>query len=147
MLAPLLIVTLLVALTAFYVAAEFSAVSVRKSRIRQGAEDGDRLSAYLLPIVDDPVLLDRYISASQMGITVTSLLVGAFAQSTRAPQLVPVIMRWFGVGQVAALSSATIGVLVVLTAAQMVLSELVPKYLALARPTGVARATVLPMRW
>jgi putative hemolysin len=61
--------------------------------------------------------------------------------------MVPLISRWGGVGAVAALSSATIGVLIVLTAAQMVLSELVPKYLALAKPTGVARFTVLPMRW
>jgi len=147
MLAPLLVVLVLIALTAFYVAAEFAAVSVRRSRIRQRAEDGDALAARLLPILDDPVRLDRYISASQMGITVTSLLVGAFAQATLAVRLAPHFGRWGEMGPAAALSAATVVVLGVLTAAQMVLSELVPKYLALARPTGVARFTVLPMSW
>jgi CBS domain containing-hemolysin-like protein len=147
MLAPLLVVLLLIALTAFYVAAEFAAVSVRRDRVRQRAEGGDSLSASLLPILEDPVRLDRYISASQMGITVTSLLVGAFAQATLAVRLAPDFRAWFGMGEAAALSAATVLVLVVLTAVQMVFSELVPKYLALARPTAVARFTVLPMRW
>jgi CBS domain containing-hemolysin-like protein len=147
MLGPLLVIIVLVVLTAFYVAAEFAAVSVRRSRIRQRAEDGDALSLRLLPILEDPVRLDRYISASQMGITLTSLLVGAFAQATIAVGLAPRFAQWWGFGPAAALSAATVVVLVILTAAQMVLSELVPKYLALARPTEVARFTVLPMTW
>lgn len=147
MLAPFLIVLVLIALTAFYVAAEFAAVSVRRSRVRQSAESGDALSSRLLPILEDPVQLDRYISASQMGITVTSLLVGAFAQATLAVQLAPYFARWGRMGVAASQSVATVVVLVILTAAQMVLSELVPKYLALARPTAVARFTVVPMRW
>lgn len=147
MLAPLLVIVLLISLTAFYVAAEFAAVSVRRGQVRQRAENGDRLSIALLPILEDPVRLDRYISASQMGITVTSLLVGAFAQATVAVRLAPDLARWFSMGVAASLSAATILVLVVLTAMQMVLSELVPKYLALARPAEVARFTVVPMRW
>lgn len=147
MLGPFLVVCILIVLTAFYVAAEFAAVSVRKGRIRQRAEDGDTLSARLLPILEDPVKLDRYISASQMGITLTSLLVGAFAQATIAVRLAPVFQGWGWFGAAASVSAATISVLAVLTAAQMVLSELVPKYLALARPTEVARFTVMPMRW
>lgn len=147
MLGPLLVVSVLIVLTAFYVAAEFAAVSVRRSRIRQRAEEGDSLSARLLPILEDPVKLDRYISASQMGITLTSLLVGAFAQATIAVRLAPYFARWGVIGAAGAASAATVVVLVILTAAQMVLSELVPKYLALARPTEVARFTVLPMRW
>jgi CBS domain containing-hemolysin-like protein len=147
MLAPLLVIAVLIVLTAFYVAAEFAAVSVRRSRIRQRAEDGDALAVRLLPILEDPVRLDRYISASQMGITLTSLLVGAFAQATIAVRLAPVFASWGLMGAAASASAATVIVLVVLTAAQMVLSELVPKYLALARPTEVARFTVLPMTW
>jgi magnesium and cobalt exporter, CNNM family len=82
-----------------------------------------------------------------MGITVTSLVVGAFAQDTIAVQLVPVLRRLFSLSPAAAVSVATIAVLLVLTGLQMVLSELVPKYLALARPTQVALFTVLPMKW
>ncbi|HET6764873.1 MAG TPA: hemolysin family protein [Longimicrobiaceae bacterium] len=144
---PFLVVAVLIALTALYVAAEFAAVSVRRTRIRQRAEQGDALAATLLRFISDPVKLDRYISASQMGITVTSLLVGAYAQGSIAVQLVPVLQRDAGLSPVAAHSVATVIVLSVLTILQMVLSELVPKYLALQKPTEVALFTVLPVQW
>ncbi|HEX8696144.1 MAG TPA: hemolysin family protein [Longimicrobium sp.] len=146
-LGPFLVVFLLIACTALYVAAEFSAVSVRRARIRQKAEQGSGLAASLLPILEDPRRLDRYISGSQMGITITSLVVGAYAQATIAVQVRPLFRRLGGLGEAAAASTATVVVLLVLTALQMLLSELVPKYLALARPTQVALFTVLPMRW
>ncbi|MBV9110458.1 MAG: HlyC/CorC family transporter, partial [Gemmatimonadetes bacterium] len=147
MVGPLLVVLLLLLLSALYVAAEFSAVSVRRARIRQRAEQGSAVAARLMPVLEDPRRLDRYISGSQMGITVTSLVVGAFAQATIAVQLAPLVRGWFGLSAAAAFSVATVAVLLVLTGLQMVLSELVPKYLALARPTQVALFTVLPMKW
>ncbi|HEU4559720.1 MAG TPA: hemolysin family protein [Longimicrobium sp.] len=147
MVGPLLVVLLLLLLSALYVAAEFSAVSVRRSRIRQRAEQGSAQAARLLRVLDDPRRLDRYISASQVGITITSLGVGAFAQATLAVGLAPSVAEWVRTSPAAAFSIATVAVLLVLTAMQMVLAELVPKYLALARPTQVALFTVLPMKW
>jgi CBS domain containing-hemolysin-like protein len=146
MVGPLLVVFLLLLFSARYVAAEFSAVSVRRARVRQRAEQGNALAARLLHVLEDPRRLDRYISASQVGITITSLAVGAFAQATLAVGLIPVVGS-LGVSAGAAASIATVAVLLVLTGLQMVLSELVPKYLALARPTQVALFTVLPMKW
>jgi CBS domain containing-hemolysin-like protein len=146
MVGPLLVVFLLLLFSALYVAAEFSAVSVRRARVRQRAEQGNALAARLLHVLEDPRRLDRYISASQVGITITSLAVGAFAQATLAVGLIPVVGS-LGVSAGAAASIATVAVLLVLTGLQMVLSELVPKYLALARPTQVALFTVLPMKW
>jgi CBS domain containing-hemolysin-like protein len=147
MVGPLLVVFLLLLFSALYVAAEFSAVSVRRARVRQRAEQGSGNAARLLHVLEDPRRLDRYISASQVGITITSLAVGAFAQATIAVGLIPVLRSLLGISQGAAVSAATALVLLVLTGLQMVLSELVPKYLALARPTQVALFTVLPMKW
>jgi CBS domain containing-hemolysin-like protein len=147
MVGPLLVVFLLILFSALYVAAEFSAVSVRRARVRQRAEQGSANAARLLRVLEDARRLDRYISASQMGITVTSLVVGAFAQATVAVRLAPVLARVGKLAPAAAFSVSTAVVLLVLTALQMVLSELVPKYLALARPTQVALFTVLPMKW
>ena len=59
----LFIVVALLLINAVYVGAEFSAVSARRSRIRQLAEDGNVLSACLLPLVESPAALDRYIAA------------------------------------------------------------------------------------
>ncbi|MDB4879972.1 MAG: HlyC/CorC family transporter [Gemmatimonadetes bacterium] len=132
---------------AFYVAAEFATVSVRQSRIRQRAEEGSTLAARLLPILADPHRLDNYIAASQIGITIASLVAGAYAQSRLTPLMAPWFERLGGLQQATAISAATITVLVVLTVVQMVLGELVPKSLALQYPTRVALWTVVPMLW
>ena len=70
-------------------AAEFAAVSVRRSRLRQLAGDGNILAQWLLPYVDNPAALDRYIAACQIGITLSSLVLGAYAQATFAVWLAP----------------------------------------------------------
>jgi putative hemolysin len=137
----------LILVNALYVAAEFSAVSVRRSRLQQMAEDGDRLAARLLAIVTDGAKLDRYIAACQIGITISSLVLGAYGQATLAVSLAPVFARLGNLQMVAAQSTAAVVVLLVLTLFQMVIGELVPKSLALQFPTRVARLTVVPLEW
>src|SRR5215217_946050 len=144
------VVLVLIALTlvlAFYVAAEFAAVSVRRSRIQQRAEEGSATARRLLPILGDAHRLDTYVAASQIGITITSLVAGAYAQSRLAPVLAPAFERWGGLQTAAAGTAAALTILVVLTIVQMVLGELVPKSLALQNPTRVALWTVVPMLW
>lgn len=146
---PLLVITGLIALTALYVAAEFAAVSVRRSRIRQRAEQGDAAALRLLPYLDDPQALDGYIAACQIGITLTSLIIGAYGQATMAGPLAGVIQRVssLSLSESGARSTAAGIILVLLTVLAMVLSELVPKSLALQFPTQVALRTSLPMKW
>jgi CBS domain containing-hemolysin-like protein len=143
----LAVIVVLILVNALYVAAEFGAVGARRSRIRRLAEDGNRLAARLLPEIDDPRALDRYIAATQIGITLSSLVLGAYAQATLTPLLVPVFARLDRPGLLAPAASAALGVLLGLTAVQMVVGELVPKSLALQYPTRIALLTVRPMRW
>lgn len=132
---------------AFYVAGEFGAVGVRRSRVRRLSDDGSLLARKLLPFVQDPAGLDRYVAVSQVGITLSSLILGAVAQGAVAVTLAPYLAGWTGLDARAAASTAAIVVLVVLTAVQVVIGELIPKSIALQFPTEVALATVLPMRW
>jgi CBS domain containing-hemolysin-like protein len=141
------IIAFLVLLTALYVAAEFAAVGVRRSRLRRLTEDGHPLAARILPVVEDPHELDRYIAASQIGITLSSLVLGAYGQATIAPRVAPLLERAGWLDGAAAQSTAAILVLLVLTTLAMILGELVPKSLALQKPTQTALATVLPMQW
>lgn len=141
------IIVLLVLATSLYVAAEFAAVSVRRSRIRQMAEEGHALAARLLPMLEDPRQLDRYIAACQIGITLSSLVLGAFGQATLAVELTPLLEAWGGMQTLAAQSTAAVVVLILLTALHVVLGELIPKSLALQYPTQTALYTYLPMRW
>jgi CBS domain containing-hemolysin-like protein len=130
-----------------YVAGEFSLVGVRRSRVRQLAENGSFLARRLLAIVDHPAELDRYVAVSQVGITLASLVLGAYAQATVAVALAPGLASAVGLDPISAASTAWLIVLIVLTAAQVVIGELVPKSLALQFPTQVALAMLLPMRW
>ncbi|WKW12656.1 hemolysin family protein [Pseudogemmatithrix spongiicola] len=148
------VVAALILVNALYVAAEFSAVSVRRSRLQQMAEEGDRLAARMLAVLNDGVALDRYIAACQVGITISSLVLGAYAQATLAVDLAPMFARLGDLQEATAESVAAAVVLVLLTVLQMVIGELVPKSLALQFPTKVSRLTVLPlllslklMRW
>lgn len=144
-LVAILIVTALILINAIYVGAEFAAVSVRRSRIRQLASDGNPLAAWLLPVLESPASLDRYIAACQIGITLSSLVLGAYAQATIAVELTPFFARLGGLQDVAAQSTSAVVVLLVLTVAQVIFGELVPKSLALQYPTQMAMYTLLPM--
>lgn len=144
--AAALVVTLLILLNGLYVAAEFAAVSVRRSRLRQMAQEGHGLAKRLLPILENPRRLDRYIACCQVGITLTSLVLGAYGQARLAAALTPVFAAWGGFQAVGAQSVAAGVVLVGLTVLQMVIGELLPKSLALQLPTQMALITLLPMQ-
>jgi CBS domain containing-hemolysin-like protein len=141
------IILLLILFTALYVAAEFAAVGARRSRLRRLAEDGHPLAARLLPVLEDPRQLDRYIAASQVGITLSSLILGAYAQAILAPKAAPLLMRLWNLDRTAAVSTAAVAILLVLTILSVILGELVPKAVALQYPTQTALYTVVPMQW
>ena len=144
-LVAILVVTALILVNAVYVAAEFSAVSVRRARIQQMAADGHPLASWLLPVLQSPAARDRYIGACQIGITLSSLILGAYAQSTFAVWLTPYFASIGGLQNVAAQSTSTAVVLLLLTVGQVIFGEQVPKSLALQRPTYTALYTLLPM--
>ncbi|CRI65031.1 conserved membrane hypothetical protein [Thiocapsa sp. KS1] len=143
----LLVVGLLILINALYVAAEFAIVGARASRVEHFARQGHRLAAALLPIVKDTTRLDRYIATCQIGITLSSLILGAFGQATIALALGALLVSDWGMETVGAYALSATIVLVVLTSAQVVLGELIPKTVALQYPVGTAMYTYLPMRW
>ncbi|MGH1491458.1 MAG: hemolysin family protein [Acidimicrobiales bacterium] len=134
-----LAITVMLALNALYVAAEFATVGSRKSRIQALAQDGNRPAAKLLAIVRDPVLLDNYVAACQIGITLSSLIAGAFGQARLTPLFEPL----FGsAGRVVAI----VITLLIITSLQVILGELLPKTAALRYPERLAIATLRPMQ-
>jgi CBS domain containing-hemolysin-like protein len=147
MLTAIVVVVVLTLLTAVYVAAEFAAISVRRSKVRQLAEDHHFLAVRLAPFVADARKLDTYIAASQIGITLTSLILGAYGQAAITPTVAEWIMPFANGDAAWAHSAASIATLVALTTFNVIVGELVPKTLALQHPTPVALATVMPMIW
>ena len=141
------VVAILIFLNALFVAAEFGSISARPNRVRLLANQGNRLAQSVIPILEDPFELDRYIAASQIGITISSLVLGAYAQAKIATRVEPWLadIAWLQNGAARPLSIAI--VLSVLIATQMVLGELVPKAVAIRYPVRTAIYTVVPMKW
>lgn len=147
MIVTALIIFALILINALYVAAEFAAVSVRRNQIRQWAEEGNWLAKAMLPVLMDTVKLDRYIAACQFGITISSLILGAYGQVRLTGILSPLLVNWGGLQEIAANSIAAVVVLILLTATQVVLGELMPKTIALQFPKMAALYTFLPVKW
>jgi putative hemolysin len=141
------VIVFLILLTALYVAAEFAVVSARRSRLRRLAEDGNLLAVRVLPVLEDPKELDRYIAASQVGITLSSLILGAYGQATLAPRLTPFFASLGIIPPESVEATVAAIVLIVLTTLAVIIGELVPKSLALQDPTRTSMYTVIPMQW
>ena len=135
-------VAVLVALNAFFVAAEFALVSLRRSRIEQMVDEGHRLGRMLLKAKDDP---NRFISAAQLGITMASLGLGWIGETTVAALIDPLFETLpdslHGPSQhtVSFLLSFTL-----ITMLHIVLGEQVPKMLSLQYAEKTALFTVGP---
>jgi putative hemolysin len=141
-----LVILVLVLINTLYVAAEFSAVGVRRSRLEELARSGDRAARLLTTALRDPAALDRYVAACQIGITLSSLVLGAYGQAAIAAPLAPTLSAVSGIDAVTAESVSVVGVLIALTVLQVILGELVPKSIALQYPTRTALVTAVPMR-
>lgn len=132
-------IAVMLAFNALYVAAEFATVGSRSSRIQATAQDGNRSAAKLLKIVRDPVALDNYVAACQIGITLSSLVAGALGQARLTPLFEPL----FGsAGQAVAI----VITLLIITSLQVILGELLPKTAALRYPERLAIGTLRPMQ-
>ncbi len=101
----------------------------------------------MLNVIEDPVLLDRYIATCQLGITISSLMLGFFAQSQVAGFISPYLVGLGGLSAVAAQSISATLMLLLFTILQALLGELVPKNIGLQYPGRLAMATYLPLRW
>ena len=130
-LARILVVLFLVLLNAIFVAAEYSLITARRSRLEERAEGGNRAARTALRMMDDPV---RFISTVQVGITVVGIALGAIGE--------PLVSRYFDFlprGVAFAISFA------ILTYLSVTLGELVPKALALQKAEILALALAVPI--
>jgi CBS domain containing-hemolysin-like protein len=135
----------LIALNGFFAAAEFSLVAVRLSRVRQLIQKGNTRARVVESLLVD---LHRVVSAVQLGITLTSLALGALGESTLAGMLQPLFS---GVGSVRAVLIAHAVALglafAMLSSLHVVFGELVPKTVSLARAERVALLIARPFSW
>jgi putative hemolysin len=129
----LLAVAVLILLNAFFVAGEYGLVTARKTRIRELEQQGNRRARNVLQIVANP---PRFIAAMQLGVTATSLAIGALGEPALAKVFDPIL---------ASVISFALAFLII-TFLHVVIGELVPKGVALRHSETVALAVSAPVR-
>ncbi|MEV5934512.1 hemolysin family protein [Streptomyces sp. NPDC052079] len=137
----LLLALVLTLACAVFVAAEFSLTTVERGELERAAEAGERGAASALRAVRR---LTLQLSGAQLGITVTSLVIGMLAEPSLAA-LLRGPLRTAGLGGAAPTVATVLGV-AVSTVVLMVVGELVPKNWAISRPSAVAKVVAGPQR-
>jgi magnesium and cobalt exporter, CNNM family len=129
----LLAVAALLLLNAFFVAAEYGLVTARRTRITELEQQGSRRARAVLRITANP---PRFIAAMQLGVTLTSLGIGAVGEHAVAQILDPVLATVVAFGLA----------FLLITYLHVVVGELVPKGIALGNPDATALAVSGPVR-
>ncbi len=140
----LIAVILLVFANAFFVAAEFALVAARRSRIDQMASAGDSAAKVVQKALTH---LDRYISGTQLGITMASLGLGWIGEPAMALLFAWVLGLFGFVASPAALHGGAMfaTAFFIITFLHVVLGELAPKSIALTMPEKVAKVVTAPL--
>jgi CBS domain containing-hemolysin-like protein len=130
----LLAVAGLLLLNAFFVAAEYGLVTARRTRITELRDQGNRRARLVLQITANP---PRFIAAMQLGVTITSLAIGALGEPVfaRVFDPIPATIVSFGLA------------FLVITYLHVVIGELVPKGIALGHAESTALIVSTPVRW
>jgi putative hemolysin len=141
----LVAVFFLVLANGFFVAAEFSLVSVRQTRIAELIAQGNRTAKWVKKAIDDP---DRFIAATQLGITLASLALGWIGEPALGHLLQP-ILNIFPLEIESELShSLSAGLaFAIITFLHVVVGELAPKSIALQNPERTSLFVAQPTVW
>ncbi|WP_339166153.1 hemolysin family protein [Brevibacillus sp. FSL L8-0520] len=139
----LILVVILIALTGFFVATEFAIVKIRSTRIDQLVAEGRRGS---LAAKEVTTHLDEYLSACQLGITVTSMGLGWLGEPTVERLLHPLFVKWDLNDSISHLLSFGIA-FVAMTYLHVVVGELAPKTVAIQKAETITLLFARPIIW
>lgn len=137
----LFLVVLLIALTAFFVATEFAIIRIRTSRVDQLVLEGKKNATAVQRVTSN---LDGYLSACQLGITITALGLGWLGEPTVEKLLLPLFGNWNLNDDLSHILSFLIAFLIV-TYLHVVVGELAPKTLAIQKAEAVSFLVAKPI--
>ncbi|MFS0644964.1 hemolysin family protein [Siminovitchia sp. 179-K 8D1 HS] len=137
------LVIILICLTAFFVASEFAIVKIRSSRLDQLIAEGNKRATVAKRLVTN---LDGYLSATQLGITVTALGLGWLGEPTVQVILTPIFER-LNIPESLAGALSFVIAFSLITFLHVVLGELAPKTFAIHKAEQIALAVASPLIW
>ncbi|MCF3943219.1 hemolysin family protein [Oceanobacillus alkalisoli] len=139
----LLAVAVLIALTAFFVMAEFAIVKIRSTQLEPHIEVGKKSAIAAKRVITH---LDEYLSACQLGITITALGIGRLAEPTFEKMLHPVI-SYFNISTGMVTTIAIVISFLIATFLHVVIGELAPKTIAIQKAEQVTLFIARPLVW
>ena len=139
----ILVILGLILLNGLFSMAEIALVSARKARLEAQANKGDKNAREALELANHP---DTFLSTVQIGITLIGILLGIFSGDKLKTDLVAFLAQFDALKNYSNGLATTI-IVILITYFSMVLGELVPKRLGLAKPELIAKAMARPMRF
>ncbi len=133
----------MIAVNGFFVAAEFAMIRVRRTRVEELAEHGKASSKAVLRVLDH---LDTLLAATQLGITIATLGLGSFGEPVVERLLQPLFGYFHVFSRGAVVTISYVVGLILITVAEVVFGELLPKWSVLKNPEGAANFVVYPMQ-
>lgn len=137
------LLVILIALTAFFVGSEFAVVKIRMSRLDQLISEGNKKAITAKKVASD---LDYYLSACQLGITVTALGLGALGKPTVERLMYP-IFEYLAVSDAIASAASYAIAFMLVTYLHVVLGEMAPKTLAIEYAEKMSLLLAPPLYW
>lgn len=140
----IILVILLVFLNSFFVASEFSLVSIRKTRVKELIKNGNQAAKLIQKALDN---IGTYISATQLGITLSSLALGWIGEPAIANFLEPFLNPFLS-AETSFIAAHTVAVTLafsLITFLHIVLGELAPKTIALQRAEKISLFIIVPL--
>ncbi len=137
----LILAALLIAINAFFVIAEYALVRSRRARLEVMRDEGAKGATLALEQLGN---VNEYISAVQIGVTMTSIGIGALGEPALADILKGALGNTLGHG--VAVAIAVVVAFLIIASAQLVAGEMVPKFYAIDRAEAVARRVARPLR-
>jgi CBS domain containing-hemolysin-like protein len=137
----LILAAVLIGINAFFVIAEYALVRSRRARLEVMRDDGAKGASLALEQLGN---VNEYISAVQIGVTMTSIGIGALGE----PALAEILKGAFGstISHGVAVAVAVVVAFVLIAAAQLIAGEMVPKFYAIDRAEAVARRVARPLQ-
>src|SRR6202140_5017274 len=137
----LILTAVLIAINAFFVIAEYALVRSRRARLELMREEGQKGASLALEQLGN---INEYISSVQIGVTLTSIGIGALGEPALAAILKGALGNALGHG--VAVAIAVVLSFSIIAFAQLLAGEMVPKFYAIGRAESVARRVARPLR-
>lgn len=139
MISRLIVLVILIAVNAFFAAAEIAFISLNDAKIEKQSKEGNKKAKQIRKMLKEPT---RFLSTIQIGITLAGFLSSAFAADAFASELAPILDKMLPLGLTTWTNISIIIITLILSYFSLVFGELVPKRVAMKNPEKIAFGTI-----